>query len=111
VAILKDLTALKIRVAKLFPKNGSVEEQSSQLASASFGLAVGTPHRLLTLCSQGKKALSFDRTKLFIMDSDISNKQYTVCTLPDTAPHCMELLQDFILPQMKKRQDLQLAFF
>lgn len=114
VTILKDLSALKIRVAKLFPKNGTVDEQCKQLSTTAFGVAVGTPHRLLALAtkrSDGTNPLAFDETKLIILDSDVSNKQYTVCTLPDTAPHCMELLREFAIPQFKKRKDLHLAFF
>ena len=116
VSILKDLSAMKIRAAKLFPKNGSLEDQCQQLSSTAFGLAVGTPHRLVSLCRAESKtaqqpALSLEKAKLIVFDSDISHKQYTVCTLPDTAPHCMELLNDFVLPQLKKRQDLRLAFF
>jgi U3-containing 90S pre-ribosomal complex subunit len=138
VMILKNLSKLKIRAAKLFPKNGSISEQCEQLLSTSYGLAVGTPHRLLTLCQQQQQqvenksvqgtdkstkvttttttttttgCLSFHKTKLIVLDSDTSNKQYTVCTLPDTAPHCMELIRDYVIPQIQKRQDMQLAFF
>ena len=121
---MKELASLKVRAAKLFPKNGSVTEQQSQLAQQGIGLAVGTPHRLLQLASGekndvndsnkkgGQNCLSlFDRTQLVVLDCELSHKQFTVCTLPDTAPHCMGLLRESILPQLKKRKDCKIAFF
>lgn len=103
-------------MAKLFPKNGSIDEQTKQLSTLAFGIAVGTPHRLLSLCQAGSDPKKgphslLDRVNLIVFDSDVSNKQYTVCTLPDTAPQCMELLTDFAIPQMMKRDDMHLAFF
>ena len=114
VAILKELSSLKVRVAKLFPKNGSVNEQKLQLASHAFGLAVATPHRLLALLDKKDDqdtALNFGKTQLVILDSTRSNKQFTVATLPDTAPHCMALLREHLLPELQQRKDIKLAFF
>jgi U3-containing 90S pre-ribosomal complex subunit len=116
VAILKDLSMWKVRVAKLFPKNGSVEEQTKQLSTTAFGIAVGTPHRFLSLCQASRDPKKgypslLDKVNLIVLDSEVSNKQYTVCTLPDTAPQCMELLTNFAIPQMMEREDLHLAFF
>jgi hypothetical protein len=85
-----------------------MEEQAKQLEDAKFGLAIGTPHRLQALCDN--TALSFARTQLVILDAQANSKQYTVCTLPDTAPQCMALLQNFVLVQMKQRKDIQVAF-
>jgi hypothetical protein len=140
VAILKELSPLHVRSAKLFPKNGSLSEQHEQLATTSFGLAVATPHRLYQLLSSSSAAamasttasptapaskqghgnkqsnkhqpqhikhqqtktrtrtLSLEHCKLLIFDCHVSNKQYTVCTLPDTAPHCAKLVRDYVLP-------------
>ena len=125
--MLKELASLKVRAAKLFPKNGSVTEQRQQLAQHGIGLAVGTPHRLLQLAMgveddeaavDGKKyaekricSALLDRTQLVVLDCEPSHKQFTVCTLPDTAPHCMALLREAILPQLKKRKDCKIAFF
>ena len=125
--MLKELASLKVRAAKLFPKNGSVTEQRQQLAQHGIGLAVGTPHRLLQLAmgveddeaaADGKKhaekricSALLDRTQLVVLDCEPSHKQFTVCTLPDTAPHCMALLREAILPQLKKRKDCKIAFF
>jgi len=121
VAALKELASLKVRAAKLFPKNGSVEEQRQQLSGAAVGLAVGTPHRLLQLMAvagdsddgpqRQQRLLTLDRTQLVVLDCQLSHKQFTVCTLPDTAPHCMKLIQDSVLPQLKKRKDCKIAFF
>jgi hypothetical protein len=109
VAVLKELTPLKLRMAKLFPKNGSVDDQQKLLESNPFGIAVGTPHRLTTLAESG--ALSFTQTELIVLDCHVSNKMYSVFTLPDTAPHCMRLLNEFVVPQLKKRKNIRIAFF
>jgi hypothetical protein len=103
VAVLNELSSLKVRVAKIFPNNGSAEEQCEQHSLTSFGLAVGTPHRLQLLYKSGEeenRGLTLDRTQLVILDSDVSNNQYTVCKLPDTLPHCMNFLNESILPQL-----------
>lgn len=124
--MLKELASLKVRAAKLFPKNGSVTEQQNQLAQQGIGLAVGTPHRLLQLAAAESNGIDgddndkkrkqnclslFDRTQLVVLDCELSHKQFTVCTLPDTAPHCMGLIRESILPQLKKRKDCKIAFF
>jgi hypothetical protein len=116
VAILKEISILKVRAAKLFPKNGSIDEQAQQLSSLAFGIAVGTPHRLLSLCRSDRNVKHtslnlLDRANLLVFDSNVTNKQYSVCTLPDTAPYCIELLNDFAIPQMRQRGDLHVAFF
>jgi U3-containing 90S pre-ribosomal complex subunit len=121
VAILKECAALNMRVAKLFPKNGSVESQLAQLRASSttgapFGLAVGTPHRLQQLCQAGSQGgLSFSKTQLVVLDCHASPKGFTVCTLPDTAPHTMSLLRDFVVPELLKergrKDSIRLAFF
>jgi hypothetical protein len=130
VAILKELAPLKVRSAKLFPKNGSVTDQQRQLGSAAFGIAVGTPHRLCQLLAaaavdsaggavstqgandggstsgRSKNApsdsskngpLSLEHSRLLIFDCYVSQKQYTVCTLPDTAPHCAMLVREYVV--------------
>ena len=110
VAILKELAPLKVRTAKLFPKNGDIKTQCEQLRSTSFGLAVGTPHRLEMLC-QEDDGLNFEHTRLVVLDCHVTNKAFTVCTSKDTAPHCTALLKQHVLPQLKKRDNVRLAFF
>jgi hypothetical protein len=82
VAVLKELSSLKLRVAKLFPKSGSLAEQKDQLRLSPFGVAVGTPHRLAVLagCTEdaGRASLSFKQTQLVVFDSHLSNKQFSV---------------------------------
>lgn len=109
VAVLKDLTPLRLRATKLFPKNGEVPQQLTTLRQNPFPLAVGTPHRLAALCAE-IKGLEFSRTQIVVLDSYISKKQYTVCTLPDTAADTMALLENHVLPQMKTNKNLKLAF-
>jgi hypothetical protein len=116
VAILKELAPLKVRSAKLFPKNGSVSDQQQQLGAAAFGVAVGTPHRLCQLAAAATVGgggggtvsthapdskngpLSLEHSKLLIFDCHVSQKQFTVCTLPDTAPHCAMLVREYVAP-------------
>ena len=109
VAILQELTPLHLRATKLFPKNGDVAQQVTQLRQTPFPLAVGTPHRLVALCA-APKGLDLARTQLVVLDAFVSKKQYTVCTLPDTAADTMALLQDHVIPQMKTNKNLKLAF-
>jgi protein CMS1 len=109
VEVLKELSGTKVRAAKLFAKHMKLAEQSEQLQTIPFGLAVGTPNRLRALCDGGD--LSFAHTQLVILDCQVSNKAFTVCTLPDTAPDTMSLLSEFAVPQLKKRKDIRLAFF
>ena len=110
VSLLKhELAPLKVRTAKLFPKNGSLDEQCQSLTAASIPIAVGTPHRLRQLSSYstspgGKSpCLQWDHTQLVILDA-FPQKQYTVCTLPDTAAECMQLLREFVYPQLSRRR-------
>ncbi|GAX14252.1 hypothetical protein FisN_1Hu446 [Fistulifera solaris] len=114
VEILKELTSLKCRIAKLFPKNGSVEQQAKELQSFQFPIVIGTPHRLAALsgCNGygSYQSLKFNKTMLLVIDSYVSNKMYSVISLPDTAPDCASLLRDAVHPQLKQRQDLKIAF-
>jgi U3-containing 90S pre-ribosomal complex subunit len=111
VAVLKELASLKVCAAKLFAKHMDVSQQRTMLTQHAYGLAVGTPNRLLALCQEDAPALNLNHTSLVILDSHASPKGYTVCTLPDTAGDCMELLRQKVLPQFKKRKDLQIAMF
>jgi hypothetical protein len=112
-----ELAPLKVRTAKLFPKNGSVTEQRQQLITTPIPIAVGTPHRLRQLSSAvsldttaaaggggGGGSLQWDHVQLVIIDNYIvPQKQYTVCTLPDTASACMNLLREYVCPQFVRR--------
>jgi hypothetical protein len=109
VQVLKDINSFKVRAAKLFAKHMSVSQQEEMLQSTPFGIAVGTPHRMQVLCE--KKALKLTHTKLVVLDAHKDAKNFTVCTMPDTAPHCMGFLKDHVLPQIKDRpKDCKLAF-
>ncbi|GKY95178.1 hypothetical protein MPSEU_000481200 [Mayamaea pseudoterrestris] len=110
VHVLKELSPMKARAAKLFPKNNSITEQLKELAETTFGLAVGTPHRLQALCKGDDSAcLSFRHTKLVVFDCELSDKHYSVLTLPDTAPSCLGLLVEHILPELHKRKDIRIG--
>ena len=94
VSVLKNLVPLKLRIAKLFPKQGNIEEQANQLQNTDFGLAVGTPHRIKVLMDRG--SLSLKNTQLFGLDTFENEKRFTVYTLPDTSCHTQELLKNHV---------------
>ncbi|KAG7357083.1 U3-containing 90S pre-ribosomal complex subunit [Nitzschia inconspicua] len=120
VAVLKDLVPLRLRVAKLFPKQGTIDDQARQLETTDFGLAVGTPHRIKELLE--KESLSLNGTALFGLDVYENDKRFSVYTLADTAVPTQELLRDHVYPQCcnnngggdnksgKKGQELKVAF-
>jgi protein CMS1 len=101
VAVLKTLTALKVKCGKLFAKHMDYGEQLKMLKSTSFPIAVGTPNRLLKLC-QEKNGLTLKHTDVVIVDGYENDKAFTVCTLKDTAPDLAQLLRDEVQPQLQK---------
>mmetsp|Transcript_13329 Transcript_13329/g.15042 ORF Transcript_13329/g.15042 Transcript_13329/m.15042 type:complete len:287 (+) Transcript_13329:52-912(+) len=110
VAVLKDLAPLKLRVAKLFPKGGTIDEHARQLESTVCGIAVGTPHRIKELIDRGSLSLS-KNTQLFGLDTFENPKNFSVYTLPDTAPFVKILLKDHVRPVCcGGRKDLKIGF-
>jgi hypothetical protein len=114
VAVLKELSGLKIRCGKFFAKHLSIEAQKEMLRNQSFAIVVGTPNRLKALCEPeqrgGKAPMYLGKTNLVVLDTHANQKGYTVCTLPDTAPDTFDLIKEKVLPEMKARKDLKLAF-
>lgn len=108
VQILKEISPLNVRAAKLFAKHITIEDQVKQLQESSFGVAVGTPHRLLTLIQQG--ALSLEQTQCIVLDTFVNDKRFSVYTLPDTVTPTQELLKEHVYSQCRKRRDIRLAF-
>ena len=131
VQVLKQLSPLNVRAAKLFAKHMDLEEQITMLRTNSFGIAVGTPNRLLKLvesCGNGGDgsesdsddsedsvstdgALSLEDTELLVIDNHEDSKAFTVCTMNDTAPDLMQFLHKAVVPQMRKRKTLKIAMF
>lgn len=114
VAVLKELAPLKTRAAKLFAKHLDIRDQKEMLNNQSFAIAVGTPNRLQMLCQPergtNKAPLYLGKTTLVLLDSHVNQKGYTVCSLPDTAPDTMDLLKEKVMPELKKRKDIRIAF-
>jgi hypothetical protein len=108
VELLKDLAPLHVKTAKLFPKQGSIEEQAKSLAEDNFGLVVGTPNRLIQLIMS--QHLELDHTQLMVLDAALDKKSFTVCTLRDTAADCMRLVQTVATYQMTRRDTIRFAF-
>ena len=132
VQVLKQLSPLNVRAAKLFAKHMDLDEQITMLRTNSFGIAVGTPNRLLKLAESGGNggdgsgsdsddsdddsgstggALSLDGTELLVIDNHEDSKAFTVCTMNDTAPDLMQFLHKAVVPQMRKRKTLKIAMF
>ena len=132
VQVLKQLSPLNVRAAKLFAKHMDLDEQIAMLRTNSFGIAVGTPNRLLKLAESGGNggdgsgsdsddtdddsvstggALSLDSTELLVIDNHEDSKAFTVCTMNDTAPDLMQFLHKAVVPQMRKRKTLKIAMF
>ena len=109
VEVLKDLAPLKLRVAKLFPKQGTIGEQSRQLETTVCGIAVGTPHRVKELIDKG--SLNLKNTQLLGLDTFQNPKNFSVYTLPDTAPFIQSILKDHAQPVCcSGRKDLKIGF-
>jgi hypothetical protein len=109
VAILKDLAPMRLRVAKLFPKQGTIGEQARQLETTEFALAVGTPHRIKELVERG--SLTLKNTQLLGLDTFLNPKNQSVYTLHDTAPFLRSILKDHAQPLcVKGKKDLKIAF-
>jgi hypothetical protein len=108
VAVLKDLAPLKLRVAKFFPKQGTIDDQARQLETIDFGVAVGTPHRISELIERG--SLSLGGTRLVGLDTYENDKGFSVYTLLDTAPHTEKLLRDYVHPECVRRKDFVVGF-
>lgn len=109
VSILKNIASLKITVAKLFPKHMSLPLQTKALQENSYGIAVGTPNRLLKLWEEG--AFNLEKTDFLVMDCFKDGKDFTVCTLKDTSPDLMTFIESAVLPAMEKRKNLKFAFY
>jgi len=101
VAVLKAISSLKIRCAKLFAKHMDLEDQVAQLSSTPFPVGVGTPNRLSKLCHDG--ALSLQSTELIFIDGHEDNKSFTVCTLNDTASELAKFIHEQVQPQILER--------
>jgi len=111
--ILKSLSSMNIRTAKLFSKHFDLNQQITMLRENKYGIGVGTPNRLLKLASSnnGKPALSLKHTELLILDSHEDNKRFTLCTLNDTAPDLMEFIRSAVEPEFhRKKNPIKLAF-
>lgn len=108
VSILKDIAPLKISMAKLFPKHMSLSLQKDALEKNKYGIAVGTPNRLLKLWQED--ALHLKKTDFIVIDCWKDAKDFTVCTLKDTSPDLMTFIESAALPEMEKREDLNFAF-
>jgi hypothetical protein len=139
VELMKQLSSLKLPIAKLFAKHMSVEEQVELLrglgnsSSGSSGgkkkgsgkcysLAVGTPGRLLKLLKHGNDgeidprleqgALRLNHTELVVIDCHEDSKGWNVCTLKDTSTELMDLMKDGVIPQLEKRKGkIKLSLF
>lgn len=133
VELQKQLSFLKLPVAKLFAKHMNVDDQVKLLkgekasdkgggkgkkASRCFGIGVGTPGRLLALLRHGHDgaantgALRLNHTELVVIDCHEDSKGFTVCTLKDTAKELMEFVKEGVVSELDRRKDkIKMALF
>lgn len=88
--LLQVLAPLKCLVGKLFPKAGSVGEQTAFMKHKKVSIVVGTPQRLLDLLDN--QAFSLEQTSTLVLDAHLDPKKFHVCSLPDTAPFVAKIL-------------------
>lgn len=72
--MLKPLATFKTRIAKLFAKHLTVEEQEAILAGPPVTIAVGTANRLQKLVERG--SLSLDRLECVMLDTHGDSKGF-----------------------------------
>lgn len=108
VQMLKELAPFNIRAAKLFAKHMSIDTQKELLEDGAFGIAVGTPHRILALLQE--KALTLKSTKLVVLDTFQNQKGFSVYTLPDTMTATKDLLQDHVHNNSHKKKGVRVGF-
>jgi hypothetical protein len=135
VELMKDLSSLKLPIAKLFAKHFSVEEQVELLkgtvngggggggkkrSERCYSIAVGTPGRLLTLLQHGRDeqgsdglgALRLNHTEVIIFDTHEDSKGFNVCTLKDTSSDLMHFMKEGVVPQLeRKKSNMTIALF
>ena len=130
VELMKQLSSLKLPIAKLFAKHMSVEDQLELLRGVGgkagnagrkrcYSLAVGTPGRLLKLLRHGRDdgpesggALRLKHTEVVIIDNHEDSKGWTVCTLNDTSKELMEFMKEGVVPQLEQRKSkIKVAMF
>jgi hypothetical protein len=102
-SVLKDLILLKLNIAKLFPKQGTINDQAShQLENNNFGVAIGTPHCIKVLMERG--SLSVKNTILIGLDTYENEKKFTFYyTLPNTSCYTQDLLKGHVHPYLLEK--------
>jgi protein CMS1 len=106
VEVLKKVSSLKLRTAKLFAKHLNVEDQRKMMAENTYGIAVGTPNRLEKLVQEG--ALSLAATEFIIIDMLEDSKGFSVCTLKDTQT---DLCKFLTLAKDRLNDDMKIALY
>mmetsp|Transcript_9932 Transcript_9932/g.22168 ORF Transcript_9932/g.22168 Transcript_9932/m.22168 type:complete len:279 (-) Transcript_9932:153-989(-) len=111
VEVLKEIATLKIRVAKLFAKHMSLDDQKRMLSEDCPPIAVGTPARLLKLAEE-ERALLLDRTEVVVLDMKQNVKNFNVCTLPETSVDLAKFIFKTVRPKMEQRKkELRFGMF
>lgn len=96
--MLQPLSVLRVRIAKLFGKHVSVEEQRDMLAGPPVVIAVGTPNRVHKLLSEG--VLSLDECDAVLLDVHPDAKQYTLLNHPNMCADWWALFREHLQPRM-----------
>ena len=94
-ALIKQLSTLKLPIAKLFSRHMKVDQQKDAMKKTAFPIGVGTPNRVLKLLDLGYIKLS--KTTLVIFDVSVDVKGYHLFSQADTKGDSAVLLQRHLL--------------
>mmetsp|Transcript_21464 Transcript_21464/g.45059 ORF Transcript_21464/g.45059 Transcript_21464/m.45059 type:complete len:365 (+) Transcript_21464:55-1149(+) len=141
VELMKQLSTLRLPIAKLFAKHMNIDDQVQLLSGGvgkkglisgdggggkgkgnsphkCYGIGVGTPGRLLALLNHGKNessyggALRLNHTELIVIDCHEDSKGFNVCTMKDTSKELMDFMKEGVVPELSERAgNMKLALF
>ena len=96
--IIKEISnVLKVKISKLYAKHFKVHQQVEMLQE-KIVVGVGTPNRLNKLIEVG--ALSLSETSIFVIDSYVDSKSFTVFSLPEVKDDLYSLLRGNITKEL-----------
>ncbi|CAM9972194.1 unnamed protein product [Ectocarpus sp. 12 AP-2014] len=98
VEVMKNLTAFRCQVVKLFAKHLKIEEQKVMLRKGCFPLGVGTPGRMRALATAG--SLRLDSSALVILDLEKNVKGRSVLDMDGVSGDTMAFLSDCVRPHL-----------
>ena len=90
----------KVKVAKLYSRHFKVRQQVEYLERIPVQIAVGTPHRILTLIERG--VLSLERCKHVMVDMSLNVKKMNLFDMKDTSMPFFRFCQTYLFEKVKE---------